>query len=322
MGREYINSLKNNISDYYINKNDLTRAQEISNSELYSPIFKPFLVHPEEEPNTEKIKDMLLDIMYDLTIINSELGFAGHSFKGLLENTNTRINQIKKDANVAIERMQDINMLCSVYNSDNVNSLSADDFSGEFEHEDGLFFAKRNKKEENIKYNIISITGNGYEGNKYVYTEDNSFLIDKIDTSNRQALSDNSIISTYEYSRIVANNSEKDFFPEVNFDSVHAMCTIVLSSKDYFSKANIKTDTFVELLEAHVSEDGIMFKNILNKPIILNDEDQKYLNAEYVGNYGVISFPSTKYLKLLFRSNYVPKEIIAFNQNEIKTTIK
>jgi hypothetical protein len=309
--------MKQSYAEALLRNGDKIRADEIMLQDLYSPIFKVREAHPDAEPNPKDFNEMIIDLTYDLSILNVEFCTAGYAFKDLIESTNTRLKDIKQTINIEKERQQDINMLCNKYTEfSDVIDLTGDDFTGTFSESDGVFSAEVAQQTDAV-IQVNAIEGNGYEGNKYVY-KNNAFLEDTINTSNRNYITDGLDIPYYEYSRITASNAEKDIFPLVNFDSVEAKCVISLYGASKFNNLKIESpQSDITLLDVATSEDGVMFKSVLEAGIDFNNTDKKYEVQNYIPGSGIICFPSTNYVKITLESKSVTDDVIAFYKTEI-----
>jgi hypothetical protein len=234
-----------------------------------------------------------------------------------MEDTLNRLNSVKESLNKEKERQQDVNLLCNKYTmfSDIVN-LTADDFTGNFSSEDGMITSKLNSQIF-VDTEVVSIAGNGYEGNEYVY-KNNAFLKESVDTSNRSNLTDNAISTIYEYSRITASNTEKEVFPLVNFDSIEAKCSITLASETKFNNLVIKSpQKDIVLSEVLISEDCTTFSPVFKGRIELNNTSKKYEDINYIPGSGIICFPDTYYVRITLESNSVTDDTIAFMKSVI-----
>ena len=192
---------------------------------------------------------------------------TAQDYNRLMIKVDTVLKAIKYDLLIEKEKQQDINMLCHSYTDfDGVISIDPATLRGSFSFEDGVISAKK-KSYIPVSFNIEQVTGNGYEGNLYVY-RDNQFTSDTIDTSNRNALKDSNQLTVYEYSRITCSNSETNIFEQVNKDSIEAKCHIILKGATTFNKLNISVsskDTIISDLA--ISSDGANFTSVLTAPI-------------------------------------------------------
>lgn len=305
--------MRKNRSDYYIEKGNLERAKEIATAtDLYNPIFKPKDIHPEEEPVLDEINSSTEDIAHDLTALNDELALAGERFKKLMEDTKLRLEQIQKNIAIEEERLKDLNMLCGEYSGfDTVETLTIDDFEDAASDIEGVFHAKKSE-ESDATLVVLDVKGNGYEGNEFVY-KDKEFIANHMYTGDRRYMTDKSLTTAYEYSRINADESEENAFSFVNFDNVEAECTITLKANRPISMIQVLSDMEnIVLKEVSVSDDGAIYKPATEEAIAFNDKEQIYRNGGYVFGTGVICFPTSSFIKLTFQSNGYTDDKIAF----------
>jgi hypothetical protein len=310
----YIESARANFCEELVTNKEYDRAIEITNRPMYSPTIKIREAHPDAEPNTKEHNDILKEVMHDVAAINIELGVTAYAMKSFMEDINGRLKTVKKNIVIEKERLQDINMLCNDFSEfGTVVKITTVDFAGDYSEENGTISAKVSEKQDEL-LEVYSIEGNGYEGNKCVY-KDKAFLIDTIDTSKRTFLVDGSNITQYEYSRIIASNSEKEVFPQVNFDNTEAKCTIVLTSKIAFNGLKINCaleDT--KLISLSISSNGTQFQDIVTRVIDLNDANKKYDSTNYIPGSGIVTFPSTNYVKIILQSDGYTEDLIAFEK--------
>jgi hypothetical protein len=316
MERRRIDNIREEYRDLLESLDREERALEVNNSPTYSPLLKVDEVHPEAEPDPSIYNNMINDIIFDTVSIDEELCNAALDFKILLEDTKLRLDKVKVELATEKERQQDINILCNQYSEfGSAINLTAEDFTGDFNNEYNVFSGKVISR-ENVAIGIVSIEGNGYEGNKNVY-KDGAFPNAVLDTSNRKFLNDGSTITVYEYSRITASNTEKQIFSDVNIDSVEAKCTMTIRSFTSFNALQIASDSKdLILFGVSTSEDGVQFKETLIKPIELNNTNKKYEIQNYIPGSKLICFPATKYLKITLQSNSYTDEKIAFIIND------
>lgn len=314
----YIGGMRKAYIDQLIANGDFDRANEIANQDnIYTPILKTRDVHQDEEPDPKDYNEMICDLVYDLSILNVEFCTMGYSFNELILDTNNRLKAVRKALRAEQERQQDINMLCNKYTefSQTIN-LTGDDFTGNFSETDGIFTANITNL-NNVDIQVTAVEGNGYEGNKYVY-KDKDFLEKTISTASRKYITDGAEIPLYEYSRITADNTEKDIFPLVNFDSIEAKCSITLYSQSKFNKLIIESpQTDIVLSDISISDDGVIFENVNKENIEFNNTDKKYETINYIPGSGIVCFPSTFFVKITLESRSTTDDIIAFMKSVI-----
>lgn len=314
MERSSIEHFKSLRAQYYASKNRFDKAAEIiDENNRYKPVFNPRELHPEEEPSLEELNSLFQDIATDIDIIETNLIGGAGDIQYLMENTVSRLQEIDKDLQLEDERLKDLNMLCGKNSEFDISrTLTAADFDGNFSEENGVFTAEITG-EVIVPCTVESVHGNGYEGNDYVY-KDGSFLKETFDTSNRTAMVDMELTSFYEYSRINADRSEKVAFPLVNFDNIEAECSIVLRAEKKINKIVIHSNLdHIIVKEVSISDDGDIFRPVIEGPIEINNTDNKYSNgSNYIYGSGLLCFPSTQYVKVTLESGGHTDDKIAF----------
>lgn len=315
--KNFIDQFKSEYATLQLYCGETDRAREISESEVYTPVFKVREAHPEAEPSAKDYNEMVCEAYNDINALKIAIKQTAQNYNRLMIKTETMLQSIKNDLLQEKEKQQDLNMLCNCYTDfDNVISIDPATLRGSFSHEDGVITAKQ-KSYVPVSFSIEQITGNGYEGNEFVY-ENDKFVSESLDTSNRDALNDNNKLTVYEYSRITCSNSETNIFEYVNKDSIEAKCHIVVKGNSVFNKLNVSVSSKdTAITDIAVSDDGATFTSVLSKPIYPNDSGTKYQNINAIPESGIRSFPSSKYMRITLESNGVTNDKIAF----IKTTI-
>jgi hypothetical protein len=314
MDRIGLETIKHAYQQNLIENGKNEKAYELAAKELYEPIFTALSSHPEEEPVTDDMNNALTEIGLDLLILNKEIAASSNAFAALMDDMKLRLDAVEQQLHVEEERLKDLNILCGNFAEfDRVTTLTDADFEGEFSTERGITFMAYTTALKVIDFSVLQVRGNGYEGNKYVYSK-SKFLEESIDTSKHEFINDNSMITAYEYSRLTADASEKLVPTVVNFDKEEAECSIVIGATEVFNTIKLTSDfANVVIKDVLVSaDDGATFQSTLNKPVQINNPDSKYESGEYAYGSGIICFPSTKYLKIVFRSNGSTTDKIAF----------
>lgn len=314
----YIGNMRNAYIGQLLINNDYDRAEELAMAQdIYTPILKVREAHPDEEPNPKYFNEMICDLIYDFSILNVEIASIGYEFKELIESVKNRLGSVKESLEIERERQQDIDVLCNKYTEfSEIINLTGEDFTGTFSESNGVFTAQI-KSPKKVSVKVLNVEGNGYEGNKYVY-KDGDFLEKTIDTSKREFIVDGSVIPLYEYSRITASNTEKNIFSLVNFDSIEAKCSITLFSPTKFNKLIIDSpQKEIVLSDVSISNDGVIFSNVIKESLEFNNTDKKYEVKNYIPGSKVICFPSTNYVKITLESKGTTNDAIAFMKSKI-----
>ena len=288
-------------------------VEDLKQSLQSNMMYEKTYIHPEESGN-EKINKAFNTGFEDVISIDKKIKETANKTSDLLKRTIDRLEVVKDTINAEKERLQDISMLCNLKTDyENVIPLKDNDFTGEFTHEDGVFFSALNSS-SSVKAQVINVEGNGYEGNKYVL-KNNKYLENILNTKSRNAITDNNVSSYWEYSRITASSSEPYLISDFNTDSAEAKCTVTLKFASRVNELVIKSSLDnIKVTGIKYSNDEINFKDVPMLPFTINRKDDSYKNQGYIYGSNIISFPDSKYAKITFESTSYLNEVIAFDR--------
>ena len=290
----YVDEIRKSISE-----------KEINTSDIY--------LHPEEYGNT-KLNNALENGFKYIEDLYSSTNELADKVNLLLNRSVERLETVAHIINSEKERLQDISMLCNAKTDyDNAIPLTDYHFKGNYEYENGVFSSKTTQS-INTFATVIDITGNGYEGNKYVL-QNKSYLKNILDTSNRKAIVDNNVSTYWEYSRITASNTEEDLLTDFNTDSSEAKCTITLKFDQVSNELAIKSSVEgLKVVAIRYSNDNLTYKDLNIMPFSLNNKEDSYKNQDYIYGSNIISFPDSLYVKITFESKGYLNDTIAFDK--------
>lgn len=297
-------------------------ALKIKLGELYSPLLKDKTVSKQEEPELNDFNDSLTRIQTDLKIIDTELANSADAIRDIMNNTKLRFESIKNILSDAKERKEDLELLFNGTNateSKSIMYLKDLDKKGSYSYFNDLYMLEPISKKK-VNLSVVDVSGNGYEGNKYVYKNED-FLEKTFSTSDRKNMVDGTLTSLYEYSRITVSEDEKEICSMANIDTAKAKCMITLKSEEEFSEIKISSDFGgVNVILIETSEDGISFIPEMNRNISLNDKTKQYEVKDYIPGSGVLSFTKCKYLRLTLESEKFTDDSLAFKKVEVNGT--
>lgn len=275
-------------------------------------IFTPIYIHQEEEPNVDELNKNTSDIVSDINKLDSEIISSSEKIKSLLENTKLKLSNIKEYLSAEKERQEDMNIICNRYSEfASVLTLKDEDYSGDLTLENGVMSAKI-KTTESVALSVVDVNGNGYEGNKYVYV-DNQFLEETMNSNSRDAITNGNLSTYYEYSRITIGNTVDGAPLLFNKDSTESECSVELKAEKTINKLLIYSDrTDLILSKVFTSQDGLTYKLDKEYNISMNERYERYNNQGYVYGSGIIAFEPCNYVKLFFKSNGYTNDTIAF----------
>lgn len=276
-------------------------------------------IHPEEEGSI-KLNNFILNTREDINNLDNFMINLGNETDDLLNNTMNRLDNIKMKLIQEKERLQDIIILCNKYTDfEKTINLKADDFTGDFGIHDNDTMHCPTSSSYTLAYNIRDILGNGYEGNKYIYdTTNEKFISETLDTSQRTSLKDDSRATYWEYSRLTASDNEKYIFPEVNYDSEEAKCTIDIQAEDRMTSLSIHSnDANIVVSNVYISNDGNNYEDIMINNVSINSKEELYENNNYIYGSGLISFKPSQFVKVTLESRGYTSDTVAFNRKEL-----
>ena len=290
----YVDEIRKSISEKQINTSDI-------------------YLHPEEYGNT-KLNNALENGFKYIEDLHSSTNELADKVNLLLNRSVERLETIADIINSEKERLQDISMLCNAKTDyDNAIPLTDYHFKGNYQYEDGVFSSKTTQSINTIA-TVIDVTGNGYEGNKYVLQNKN-YLKNILDTSNRKAIVDNNVSTYWEYSRITASNTEEDLLTDFNTDSSEAKCTITLKFDQISNELAIKSSIEgLKVIAIRYSNDNLTYKDLNIMPFSLNNKEDSYKKQDYIYGSNIISFPDSLYVKITFESKGYLNDTIAFDK--------
>lgn len=280
----------------------------------YTPQYEQLYIHPEEGEDF-RINDSLYDIYKDMKFIDKFIIDKSIDLNNLLVSITRRLDEVDLNIKAEQERLQDIKMLCNKYTDfDNIIPInSSTPLQGEYATANNSFYCKIDGA-NNVKLAVVEITGNGIEGNEYVY-KDFAYVKDGFDTSNRIYITDDSITSYYEYERISASSTEPYLLNDFNTDNEDAKCTITLQSPTEINLITVQSDNdILSVIGIQYSYNGIDYYPLEIPNIKINDKLACYDNYDYVCGDNKIIVPSCNFVKITFQSSGTTDDIIAYDR--------
>jgi len=297
---EFVNNgllaVRNEYTQAKLKENDRERSLEIYQKDFTEPVYEGYAIHAESEPLLDKLNDAVSDIAVDMLSLEEEFSASARRYSEMINSMLLKLDGIEEIVQMQQNKIQDINVICGNYPQfTTIKQLTPEDFSGTGGVTSGGAFTCQQDSYKDTKVSILSIVGNGYEGNSHV---------DKAEyLGNRSAMLDADYFSSWEYSRYYAPENKKASF-QVNTDNEDVQCTITMKFDDQVKSLRVcsNEDIIVEDV-LNGDEDGIAYTRNMPSPIHINRTDLKYSDPNYVYDTGVLAFPPTKYVKLLLRSD-------------------
>ena len=286
----------------------------------FTPEYKQLYFHPEEGQNC-KLNDSLDEIKYDLKNLNDIIIEKSNLVSFLLTNTIERLDIVNNKIQQEKERLQDIKMLCNKYTDfDRVVNITPSNSFGKFNYVNDTFKSYIDSYKR-AGINIEEVTGNGIEGNKYVY-KDFNYVDSVLKTNDRTALIDNKLSTYWEYERITASALEEFLIHDFYVDSEEAKCTITLFSKTQLNELEIVTDRDdLRIINLKYSYNGIDYKEVTIPEISINKKLDSYTKTGYVYGSNFVAVPNAYYIKITLQSNGYSNDQIAYERVLFKEDI-
>lgn len=310
-----LTSIKDAYAESLAQEGDLDKAARLQVSQPVDPIFAGYSVHPEEEPSVDGINTALQDIAMDIQALRIEMMSAATNYNALMATINLELESAEEQITAEEERIKDMNIICGNYQEfASVKSLKTTDFVGTFGIEKNDTFTCPISGTQPVELSVLQVSGNGYEGNAYVKT-DPKLVYNLVDAKNRDNIVDNNEFTYYEYSRLTSTG-EKSSPADINLDKEEAQCSITIMGDVNFSAIKISSDQDNIIVKDVLTSNnsGASFKSHMKKSISINNRDEKYKNNDYVYNSGILAFPSTQYLKIVFQSNGTTNEPLQYTK--------
>ena len=317
-----IESIKNAYVEVLQENGEQEEALKLEAKSFTTPVFDGIKVHQDEEPNRQLLNKEISKLAIDFSALDNQFISKAQMYNDLVNDILTDLDSVDEIITIEEERIQDMNMILGNFDEfSSIKTMLAGDLGGSCSIIDEHTFCTYCPERLGVNLEIASVSGNGYEGNKYVYNN-YEFEQDYMDTSVRDYMLDDSSTSYFEYSRLTGTDKKKDYPSDVNYDDNEAECVVALESDTEFNTLKIQSDQEgIVLKQVQVSEDGIKFTNTLDKPIMFNDLIKKYENEDYVYGSGIICFPNTNYVKLTFNSSGITDDVLAFKKIDLNDII-
>lgn len=292
-GRRYLH-------EEYVKRGFKRVAKEILEKDITTPITRYNPLHPENESTNFLINKMIEEASIDLFNLDIDTSNLGTSYHNLTELMKGRFHKISQDIEEEKERLEEMNVLLHRYNDfsaiEGIDWLK--DAGGQFSVYQG-HAALPEKESKNIAYAIEDISGNGYEGNEFVYTEEGT-PVKEIFKTPRESIMDGSNATWFEYSRITVEKNEPISFFMANYDDIPTRMIMDLRSNEMVNQLNVEAEEGTLINSILVSENGDKYTETLKYPQIIKS------NAFF-------SFMPAHHIRIMFESDKKTNEKIGFD---------
>lgn len=286
---------------------------ELKLKDKHLPISNFKALNPEEAPDYLKESREMQEILLDITAINNSVIEMKDRVDDIIGSIDAVVTDVNETLKREEDRIQDINMICGTSDEYNaVIAVPAGAFGdgSEFEALDQNTVGAKLLNREVVPYEITSISGNGIEGNKYVF--DNGVMESEVnDYSKHEYITDDSDITFFEYERFVSTERSEIRDAIINYDNKPCECVITLKADIRVCRMKLLSETQdLVLRQLEISDDGINWKPCFNKELKLNSRDDMYSDARYIYGSGVLCFPYSAYIRLTVASNATVEDTI------------
>ena len=260
----------------------------------------------------------LSEILLDMHAVNYGIIEIKNTIQETITSLDTHIETILASVQKQKTQAEDINTLCgkkSEYNS--IIPVFTTDFEesgAEILDDKTLGAAIQNA--EQISYDILDISGNGYSGNAFVYN-DHKFENETDDRSNLNYIIDDNDTTVYEYSRLCTKDKTEAVSGIVNYDDKEVECVITLAAQSSVCKASVHSlDPGLVVKKIETSQDGDIFTVYSDIPLYINKTDEAFYDPDYIYAGGILCFPYAPYVRLTLASDTVTNDTIAIQEEQ------
>ena len=286
------------------------------------PIEKPILsvtdLNAESDLNRANEQRQLSEILLDMYSINNGAVELKNTIQDIITNLDNSLDIILSSAQKQKAQAEDLNVICgkgSQYST--ILPVFTDDFgntSAEILNNKTLGAAITDT--DIVPYDIVSLKGNGYSGNAFVYN-DNAFENETDDRSDLTYIIDSNDTTVYEYSRICTKDKTETIGGLINYDDKEVECIITLKAETSICKAIIHSmDPGLIVRKIETSQDGYTFAVHSEADLYINKTNEVYYDPNYVYSGGIICFPYAPYVRLTIASNTVCDDMLAIENED------
>ena len=282
------------------------------------PIFQPGTLNPEDDLSFRTEQRQMSEVLLDLYAVNNGIVEAKNTIGNLLEALDQSLDSIQETIQKQETQVNDLNILCG---NDSAYSAVIPVFASDFTDTDAEVINEYTvgatpTEDTALEYDIVSIAGNGYSGNAFVYNN-GVFENETDDRSTVEYLMDENRTTVYEYSRLCTRSKQDAINGVINYDDKEVECTITLSAKEKACSLRIDTDdTDLIVRKLETSDDGVVFITRLDRDLKFNDRTQAYQDATYAYGSSMLCFPYAAFIRVTLASRTITDDTIAIQQED------
>lgn len=301
-----------------------TVLQALCNKQDTDPILNFTELNGESDLSYSQEQRQLSEILLDMHALNNGMIELKDTIRSTVDTLEESVEAVLRDINKQTEQAEDSAVICgqdSVYSSV-IPIFTSDFISAGQEILDEKAIGAALITLEEVPYDIVSISGNGYSGNSFVYNG-GAFENETDDRSSLEYIMDANDVTVYEYSRLSTKDKKEAVSGVINYDDKEVECVLTLSAQRSVCKAMIRSDdTGLVVKDVETSQDGITFTSYGKKELYINDVEQSYEDPDYVYGSGILCFPYAPYVRITLASNTVLDDTIAIETEDGEVQIR
>lgn len=295
-----------------------TTLETLIKKEAYEPIFVAGELNEESDLHYADEQRQLSEILLDMHTVNNGIIETKNRIDDAIKTIDNEIVSILESVRKQREQIEDISVLCS---QDSAYSAVLPVYTSSFEDLNAETLNDKTMgalaiESERVRYDIISIAGNGYSGNAFVYNEDGfeNLIYDKSQT---EYILDDNDFTIYEYSRLCTRDKKEVVSGAINYDDKEVECVITLMASKAVCKAVIQSlDPNIILRKVETSDDGSTYVTRVAKDLYINRDDICYQDSEYTYGSAAICFPYSYFIRLTLASDTPLQDKIAIEKED------
>lgn len=274
--------------------------------------------HGEWVPTLEDVNNIQTVLAASANFLDSTLSLIADESESIVEEIEIALSKIEETVRTQEILADNLKILNGDY-GDNVviETLTEEDFGGYFDYQDDAFYPYISS-ESDSPLEVVSVVGNGYEGNKYALDTSTTFLEDVV-TPKQQYMTDGDKTTYFEYSRITAPNDGR--VRPIHFNSFYEdlKCTVTLSSKNLLTVLKIESVTESLILSSlETSMDGETWTTeIVSQDEMMNTKARE-ANNPYAFGTGRIDVTPCYYVRLTFKNLMYDPALLAYSEGVTK----
>ena len=275
------------------------------------PLTEKEAIHGDKRPDLTAYNLYIATVGVDLAGLNTQLVSASLNLVSMIDSIKTSLASIDNQIQQESDRLEDLNLLTGYDDGmDCSMQLTKTDLTGTFDVTGTTYHAAETAKAD-VLLSVTSISGNGYEGNKYVWNQ--SYVQATQDTGSQAYITDSSALTQYEYSRLSCNGAAPTSF--VNSDSEPVRCVLVLTGDIAFNQMVLSLGNTVWLEAIETSDDGTTWTTVEWKSRQIMAASARFADPAYTCGSGLIAFAPTTHVRLHFMSTELSVTKLAYDYN-------